>query len=423
MEPETQEQPLPSHSSVSMPTAKSLILSTLMSLAVVVVLLATLRFLLPPTLELSRYSWYRGQLRAEYEASGDALKQISLEGLSGISQTVGKRVLPSVVQIITSSHEAPLQTMLGRRSMTGHGSGVIVDASGLIVTNNHVLDEGPIVYVYLADERYCLAEVLGSDPLTDLAVLKIKADELLPVSWGDSDAIEIGSPVWAVGSPFGLSGSLTFGIVSSKHRLDLSGTHYDGANTMRPGTDQKRGPTARYSDLMQTDVAVNPGNSGGPLVNARGELVGINTAIVGESYRGVSFAIPSKLVKQVFDEIVQNGKMRRGWLGVEFISASRFEQLNNLESLRDEPEFDRIYDLKQEQRGAIIIRVLKGSPAERGGLREGDRVLSVEGIDIRSVEDAIFHIGSHAPGKEIAIEIERSGERTTLPVKIGLREL
>ncbi len=241
--------------------AKSLLLSTLTSLAVVVTLLAVLRILLPATLELSRYSWHRGQLRAEYEVAGDQLKQVSLEGLSSISQTVAKRVVPSVVHITTSLAETPLKSVIGRRSMTGHGSGVIVDKSGLILTNSHVLDDGPVIHVYLADERYCLAELVGSDPLTDLAVLKIKAEDLLPIAWGNSDVAQVGSPVWAVGSPFGLTGSITFGIVSSKHRLDLSGTQYDDSSAMRSGRDRKRGPTARYSDLMQTDVAVNPGNS------------------------------------------------------------------------------------------------------------------------------------------------------------------
>lgn len=397
-------------------SAKSLFLSTLTSLAVVVVLLAVLRLLLPATLELSRYSWHRGQLRAEYEVAGEQLQQVSLEGLSGISQTVAKRVVPSVVHITTSMAESPLTSVIGRRSMTGHGSGVIIDKGGWILTNSHVLDDGPVIHVYLADERNCLAELVGSDPLTDLAVLKIKADDLLPIAWGDSDVAQVGSPVWAVGSPFGLTGSITFGIVSSKHRLDLSGTQYDDSGSIRTGRDRKRGPTARYSDLMQTDVAVNPGNSGGPLVNGRGELIGINTAIIGESYRGVSFAIPSNVARQVFDEIVQNGKMHRGWLGVEFVSVSRYQQLRG-----EEMPLETTYELTKEQTGAMANRILPGSPAELAGLAEGDCIISVNGIEIRGVEDAIFRIGNSQPGSSVDLEIERNAERQRLSVTIGQR--
>ncbi|MBU6172594.1 MAG: trypsin-like peptidase domain-containing protein [Planctomycetes bacterium] len=398
------------------PTTWSLIASTCLSLAVVLVLLATLRYLLPTTLELSRYSWYRGQLRAEYETAGEQLKQVSIEGLSSISQTVARRVVPSVVHITTSNDELPIRSLVGKRAMTGHGSGVVVDPTGFILTNSHVLDDGPVINVFLADERTCIAELIGKDPLTDLAVLKIQADQLLPISWGDSDQAEIGSPVWAVGSPFGLTGSITFGIVSSKHRLDLSGTQYDESSPLRNGRERKKGPTARYSDLMQTDVAVNPGNSGGPLVNGRGELIGINTAIIGESYRGVSFAIPSNLARQVCDEIIKSGKMRRGWLGVEFVSATRWEMMNGEELVLDSGR-----ELTQEKRGAVVNRVLEGSPAEQGGLLMGDIVVGINGVPIKGVDDAIFRIGTCQPGSSIELEIERDAERTKRVIEIGQR--
>ncbi|MFN7448367.1 MAG: S1C family serine protease [Pirellula sp.] len=399
------------------PTAASLVASTLLSLSVVLALLGALRLLLPVTLEQSRYSWYRGQLRAEYEASGDQLKQVSIEGLSTVSQIVSRRVLPSVVHITTSDQFQGLGFQ-GKKMTTGHGSGVIVDSSGLILTNSHVLEEGQIINVYLADERSCVAELLGSDPLTDLAVLKINAEELLPISWGDSDLAEVGSPVWAVGSPFGLTGSITFGIVSSKHRLDLTGTQYDNANPLNNrGKSRKAGPVARYSDLMQTDVAVNPGNSGGPLVNGKGELIGINTAIVGESYRGVSFAIPSKLAKQVFEEIVQSGKMRRGWLGVEFVSANRW----NLLAQGDFELEVGNQEMMSERKGAVINRVLPESPAEEAGLEIGDRVIAVNGVPVKGVDDTIFRIGSSPPGSTVELELERNGEKQAIKVKIGQR--
>jgi serine protease Do len=398
------------------PTATSLVASTLLSLSVVLALLAALRLLLPITLEQSRYSWYRGQLRAEYEASGEQLKQVSIEGLSTVSQIVSRRVLPSVVHITTSDQFQALGIQ-GKKITTGHGSGVIVDSSGLILTNSHVLEEGQTINVYLADERFYVAELLGSDPLTDLAVLKINASELLPMTWGDSDVAEVGSPVWAVGSPFGLTGSITFGIVSSKHRLDLTGTQYDSANPLNNrARSRPSGPVARYSDLMQTDVAVNPGNSGGPLVNGKGELIGINTAIVGESYRGVSFAIPSNLAKHVFEDIVQSGKMRRGWLGVEFVSANRWKLL-----AQGDFELEIGNQEALDRKGAVVNRVLPDSPAADAGLEMGDRVIAVNGNTVKGVDDTIFRIGSSQPGSTIELELERGGETITIKVKIGLR--
>ncbi len=430
-----------------LPSTKSLVLSTILSLSIVLILLATLRFLLPTTLELSRYSWYRGQLRAEYEASGEVLKQVSIDGLSGVSQTIAKRVVPSVVQIVTSQESVPRQSMLGRRTMTGHGSGVIVDTQGHIITNSHVLDDGPVIYVFLADERYCLAELIGSDPMTDIALLKIPADGLLPIDWGDSQRVEIGSPVWAVGSPFGLKGSLTFGIVSSKHRLDLSGTHYDDNRRSLGDNGAKKGPTPRYSDLMQTDVAVNPGNSGGPLVNARGELVGINTAIIGESYRGVSFAIPSNLVQQIYAKILKDGKMHRGWLGVEFIpedafvllsdERNRIREMLEADSARTVDESDLGSDaelgeaperkpaiergLVASRKSPIVNRLLPDSPAERAGLQVGDRLVAVDGTQVRRVEEAIFHIGSLNPGALTILEVGRDEATISIEVHIGQR--
>jgi serine protease Do len=168
---------------------------------------------------------------------------------------------------------------------------------------------------------------------------------------------------------------------------------------------------------MQTDVAVNPGNSGGPLVNGKGELIGINTAIVGESYRGVSFAIPSKLAKQVFDEIVQSGKMRRGWLGVEFVSANRWNMLAQGEF---ELEIGN-QEMMTERKGAVINRVLPESPAAEAGLEVGDRVIAINGSIVKGVDDTIFRIGSSLPGSSIEIELERSGEIQTIKVKIGQR--
>jgi S1-C subfamily serine protease len=355
-------------------------------------------------------------LKAEYDASGDMLKQVSqstLSDISRLSQTVARRMVPSVVHISTSTSDWDLGGSTNGTS-TGHGSGVIIDKSGLILTNSHVLEEGPFIHVLLADDRHFVAELLGRDPLTDLAVLKINASDLLAADWGDSDKMQVGAPVWAVGSPFGLTGSITFGIVSSKHRLDLAGTQYGDSRLQRNG--RKRGATARYSDLMQTDVAVNPGNSGGPLVNDRGEVIGINTAIIGESYRGVSFAIPSNVAKRVCDEIVSTGKMNRGWLGVYFRSSLDWDS---------QPGSDRIIndlgEIQRKRTGVIIHQVLENSPAAQAGLQFGDQLLAVAGEPVKSVEEAIFWIGNKSPGSVIALTILRDGEQMAIDVTIGDR--
>ena len=406
------------------PTAASLLLSTFLSLVVVLVLLVALRFMLPSMLEYSRYAWHRGQLRAEYEMAGQQLERVSWEGLNHISETVAKRTNASVVHITMSAEasEAEDFPVTTRRPKVGQGSGIVADALGHIVTNYHVLDEGSQINVILADERTCVAQLIGFDKLTDLAVLKINADELFPIRWGDSDGIEVGSPVWAIGSPFGLTGSITFGILSSKHRLDLSGTSYDEipSNYLRGA---KRRASARYSDLMQSDVAVNPGNSGGPLVNGRGEMIGINTAIIGESYRGVSFSIPSNVVKSVFNQILETGKMRRGWIGVGLANASQNPKgpqvtIANADSndLRD------MVDLAlPPQRGAVVTSLMEKSPALLAGVKVGDTIVEINGLKIKGVEELIFEIGKTPVGTSVPLTIDRDGERIAIEVTVGER--
>ncbi len=436
---------------VKQPTAVSLLLSTFLSLVVVLVLLIALRFLLPSMLEFSRYAWHRGQLRAEYEMAGQQLQQVSWEGLSTVSQTVAKRVSPSVVHIMMSTldsnaSEQSLELRLRsnpRRTKVGQGSGIVVDNRGYVLTNYHVLDDGSQIIVILADERTCSAELVGFDKLTDLAVLKINADDLLPISWGDSDCIDVGSPVWAVGSPFGLTGSVTFGILSSKHRLDLSGTSYEDTlrNPLTRGDTRKASPT--YSDLMQSDVAVNPGNSGGPLVNSRGEMIGINTAIIGESYRGVSFSIPSNIAKVVFQQILESGKMRRGWVGVKLEKASEWKRLTQssppfpwafqppeafqtpeaiqIPEADDEPTEHALEWAKLPIRGAVVSGVFASSPASNAGLKVGDTIVQINGHQVKGVEDLIFEIGKTPVGDQVELTVDRNEGRMKISIKVGER--
>jgi S1-C subfamily serine protease len=427
------------------PSSASLLLSTVLSLSVVLVLLIALRLVLPSMLELSRYSWYRGQLRAEYEVAGQQLERVSLDGISSVSQTVARRVCPSVVHITIEAknpnndvtYEDLVRPDRPKRSMTGQGSGVIVDARGYILTNYHVIsDENGRakpqnqINVTISDERQCRAELIGVDSATDLAVIKIKADDLLPITWGDSECLEVGAPVWAVGSPFGLTGSITFGILSSKHRLDLSGTKYDERRSRQRFTDEPQyNPylSPRYSDLMQSDVAVNPGNSGGPLVNGRGELIGINTAIIGTTYQGVSFAIPSKIAKDIFEQILETGKITRGWLGVELVKVSDWQQ-QQAELLRasDGEDGEPVDDVKivegMPTRGAVVRRIVSGdSPAAIAGLSVGDLITAINDQQVRGVDDLILAIGNTPVGSTIQLTVDRKGKVDRFSVVVGER--
>ena len=263
---------------------------TLIFLSIILVL----RFVAPVVIEEIQYGITRGRQRAEYETSGEALKNLELARLSTAYQMVTQRVGPSVVHIevefgdddATLSEEG--HSIFGRpRGLPRHpldrgqGSGVIVDADGYLLTNLHVIHGASEIFVTLSDGRRVSASIVGLDDLTDLAVLKVNARQLIPATWGNSDELHEGALVWAMGSPFGLKRSVTSGIVSAKNRAGMAGTP--------------------YQDFLQTDAAVNPGNSGGPLVDVSGKVVGINTMIVGATYQGISFAVPSTVAKKVYD--------------------------------------------------------------------------------------------------------------------------
>ncbi len=273
-----------------------------MLLATMAVMLVAARYAVPRIVEEIRYAWHRGELRAEYESGTEGLRNVSLDALSEAYQMVTAAVGPSVVHIDVQRRpqidEASMSRLLSNRTMpmSDQGSGVVVDSTGYVLTNRHVIADGEDITITLSDGRRAPAIVVGMDELTDLAVLRVDADRLMPITWGDSDRCKVGAPVWAVGSPFGLDRTITFGILSGKHRMVRTSN--------------------QYQDFMQSDVAVNPGNSGGPLVDARGTLVGINTAIVGDTYQGVSFSIPSNVAKQVYERLRTTGRVERGWLGV-----------------------------------------------------------------------------------------------------------
>lgn len=276
------------------------------------------------------------------------------------------------------------------RFMSGQGSGVIVDSDGHIVTNRHVVAESAKIDVVLSDGRHRAARVIGLDELTDIAVLKIDADGLMPAEWGDSDQVDVGALVWAVGSPFGLERSVTSGILSAKHRASVAGTP--------------------FQDLMQTDAAVNPGNSGGPLVDTLGRVIGINTAIVGPSYQGVSFAIPSRVAHRVYDDLRTRGEVSHGWLGVEL--APVFEDGAGGGAVPAKGA--RVRRLTPDPPGAV-------SPARAAGMEPGDIILAWDGKPVGSTGDLIAVVSQTPVGRSVPVRLLRMGQEVTLEVTVGQR--
>lgn len=381
--------------------------STLLSLLMVLALLLAARLLVPSLVESIRYGWYRGQLRAEYEVSGQQLRKVSLDSLADVSQLVSRRVGPSVVHINLlrdqdSKHQ--LETLFGMQHpnlrLEGQGSGFVIDTDGHILTNQHVVEGNGGIEVTLSDGRRVPASIVGVDSLTDLAVLKVDVAGLMAIDWGDSEAVSVGTPVWAAGSLFGLQQTVTFGIISGKHRVDFRATRYD----------QKVPGGTAYGDMMQSDVALNPGNSGGPLLNSMGEVVGVNAAILGETYHGVSFSIPSKIARRVAEELIAQGEVARGWLGVM------------MEDLSDDERFDAD--------GKLIpgVRVRgfppnMSSPALKAGLKIGDVIIEFQKQPVMNQVELMKLIGETAVGSQAQIAVRRNNQRREFTVTISKRIL
>ena len=266
------------------------------------------------------------------------------------------------------------------------GSGFIIDRNGFIITNNHVVENADEIKVKLADGREFRAKVVGRDAKTDLALIKISSVfENLPVlALGDSDSIRVGDWVLAIGNPFGLGHTVTQGIISATGRVIGSGP---------------------YDDFLQTDAPINPGNSGGPLVNIKGEVVGINSAIIPGG-QGLGFAIPSNMAKSVTTQLREKGKVVRGWIGVSIQTVT--------------PEMAKSFGLK-EPRGALIAEVAAGGPADKSGIKRGDIIASYNGKDVKSANDLPRMVAETPVGTEVSITVFRNGKE--VPLKIKVEEL
>jgi len=306
-----------------------------------------------------------------------------------------RRFMPDLTPDEEESTPAPRN---GQRAL-GTGSGVIVSASGYILTNNHVIEEADTITVRLDDGRELTAKVIGTDPKTDLAVIKIEADKLTYAKFGDSENLEVGDWVLAFGSPFGFDQTMTQGIISAKGRQ---------VPIIAMNNPALQGLT--YENFLQTDAAINPGNSGGPLVNLRGEIVGINTAIASRSgaYNGIGFAIPSNDAKYIMDSLIKTGKVVRGYMGVGIV---------DLRDTRAKAEAKR-YGFTGET-GVLVREVMADSPGGKGGLQLGDIITHINGKPVETINQLRNTVARTAPGNKIDLKIFRDKKYLDLSFAVG----
>ena len=324
---------------------------------------------------------------------------------------LAERLMPSVVNIsttqtiVTNVNPFPFQFPPGspfedmfkefstpqKRKASALGSGFIIDVKGIVVTNNHVIKDAEDIIIRVeGDTEYIeyKAKVIGADPLSDIAVLKIESnDKFLPVKLGDSDKARIGDWVIAIGNPLGLSGTVTSGIISARNRnIGLS----------------------RYEDYIQTDASINVGNSGGPLFNMEGDVIGINTAILGrEGNIGIGFAIPSNSAKKVIDQLIEFGETKRGWLGVRIQQVTK--EIADVEKL-DEP------------RGALVASVAENSPSDKAGIKAGDIILEFDGTNIKEMRELPKIVAQTEVGKTVEVKIWRNKKELTKKITLGRLE-
>ena len=340
----------------------------------------------PRLVEEYHYAAAAGKSRAEYEHASAILESDPLASVSYAYQMVAQKVRPSVVSITAYKRERSSVGIPGLGE-EGLGSGVIISADGDIVTNAHVLDGGYRFFVELHDRRRYSATLIGVDKVSDLALLRIKCDDLLPASWGDSDALDVGSIVWAFGNPYQLKQTVTSGIISGKDR---------------PGDLNAK------QALLQTDAAINKGNSGGPLVDSKGHVIGINTAILGETFQGIGFAVPSSTARYVVEQLRTNGKVTRGFLGVTPVEVSNSDARRLA-----------LPDLN----GAKLVHVMADSPAALAGFRSADVIREWNGIPIKDYKTLYRLAEMTPPDSTVNVMLIRDGRELDASVRIGNREL
>ncbi len=341
----------------------------------------------------------RGKLATIREAAKENVNQ-TLN--TGGFHTAAEVAMPAVVNIFTSKEvRAPSHPFMddpsfqrffgdrfGPRTERSLGSGVIVSPEGYILTNHHVVEAANEIQVALMDGRNAEARVIGSDPESDLAVLKIDLDKLHSITFGESDKARVGDIVLAIGNPFGVGQTMTMGIIGALGRSQV------GINT--------------FENFIQTDAAINPGNSGGALTDTSGNLIGINTAIFSRSggSLGIGFAIPVDAAKQIMQQIIETGSVTRGWLGVSMQNIT--------------PELAESFGLKKAG-GALIAGVLKNGPADDAGIKPGDVLVAVNGKHVADSSEMLNLVASLAPGKSATLTVLRNGGQQDIPVRIGKR--
>ncbi len=327
--------------------------------------------------------------------------------IPGSFADLAEKLMPSVVNISTTqtvttrSNPFPFEFPPGspfedmfkefgtpkQRQASALGSGFIIDSDGIVVTNNHVIQGADDIFVRVDGEDYS-AEILGADPLSDIAVIKIESDnKFTPVKFGNSDKARIGDWVIAIGNPFGLGGTVTAGIISARNRsIGLS----------------------RYEDYIQTDASINQGNSGGPLFDLNGNVIGINTAILGQSGSiGIGFAIPSNSAEKVIDQLIKFGETKRGWLGVRIQIVTK--EIADLEKL-DRP------------RGALVASVAKNSPSDKAGIKAGDIIIEFNGVVINEMKELPIIVAQTDVGKVVDVKVWRNSRELVKKIKLGRLE-
>ena len=336
----------------------------------------------PGVMERIQYAKVRGELAAIRDAA--AVRELAPVGK--LFTTLARLIGPTVVNITTTRRVLlPADESVALRSESRGatdieiGSGVIVAADGVIVTNNHVVDEADRIEVTLADGRRFVAHLVGADEKRDLAVLRIDAGELPAATWGDSDSLEVGEMVWAIGNPYGLDRTLTYGIISAVGRRGVVG------NT--------------FGNFLQTDASINPGNSGGPLVDVHGSIMGITTAIAQPGSKGIGFAIPSNTARRVCDEIIRDGFVESGFVGIQ-------------------PE-DPPVGYSTVAGAALVRAVIPNAPADLAGIMSGDLVVAFDGERVAGSTHLSLLILNAEVGSDVTIEILRGDRRLSLPVRVG----